>query len=415
MLRPLSLAIGLRYTRAKRRTHFVSFISFASLLGIALGVTVLITVLSIMNGFNQQIRERFFAITPAVTVQTEANIADSWKTLVKQAESVPGVVAAAPYVSGNGMIMQGRQFAGVSLMGILPSEEARISALRQHVVQGNLNSLQSGQFNAVIGRGLAETLGLQIGPSLTLFQPPSTVHLMGFFPRYKQFTITGIYHTTGGLYDGSMLFINMQDAQTLFLDGARTSGVHIRLNDLYQANNVTTQLQQILPPSDIITNWMAQFGAFFQALSMEKTMLFVILLLIVAVAAFNLVSMLVMMVNDKRADIAILRTLGARPRTVMLTFVVQGFMIGLLGTLLGLVGGLALASHVTSIANALQNLLGVQFVRSSVYFINFVPSQIKAHDVIMVSASAIIFSLLATIYPAIIAFKTEPAEALRYE
>lgn len=415
MKKPLSLMIGLRYTRAKRRNHFVSFISLASLLGIALGVTVLITVLSIMNGFNQQIRERFFAITPAVTVVTQTNLENKWQGLMKQVNAISGVSASAPYVSGNGMIMQGHQFAGVELMGILPAEEARISALGQHLIAGNIASLQSGQYNVVIGKGLAESLGVTVGDTITVITPQSTVTLIGVFPRYKVFHVSGIYHTTGGLYDASVLFVNMQDAQTLFLQGSRESGVHIRLHNLYQAQAVTDALQRVLTADYTITNWTVQFGAFFQALAMEKMILFIILLFIIAVAAFNLVSTLVMVVNDKRADIAILRTLGARPTTIMLTFVVQGLAIGLMGTILGLIGGLALASHVTSIANWLQDVFGIQFVQSSVYFINFVPSQILWHDVVTVSLWAIIFSLAATIYPAITAFRTEPAEALRYE
>lgn len=412
---PLSLIIGLRYTRAKRRTHFVSFISLASLLGIALGVMVLITVLSIMNGFNTQIRDRFFAITPAVTVMTNHNISNVWQSLIHATKKVPNVEGAAPYVSGNGMIMKGTQFAGVSLMGILPSEEARISTLAQHVVEGNLNSLQSGKFNVVIGKSLAQSLQLHVGDHINIVTPQTNVTLVGIFPRYKTFNITGIYHTTGGLYDNTELFINMKDAEILFLPGQRESGVHIKLHNLYDAPFVTNQLQTILSPEYAITNWTIRFGAFFQALSMEKTMLFVILLLIVAVAAFNLVSMLVMAVNDKRADIAILRTLGARPSTIMMTFVVQGAIVGLFGTILGLIFGLLLALNVTAIANEIQHLFHMQFVRSDVYFINFVPSKIQWSDVLAVCLASMGFSLIATIYPAMLAFKTQPAEALRYE
>lgn len=415
MKKPLSLIIGLRYTRAKRRNHFISFISLASLLGIALGVTVLITVLSVMNGFNQQIRERFFAITPAVTVTTGENISAAWPNLVRTAKTLPDVVDAAPYVSGNGMIMKGTQFAGVTLMGISPALEAGVSNLKNHLVRGNLSDLRKGEFNAVIGKGLADMLGLVVGDTMSVFTPQTNITLMGVFPRFKIFHVVGIYHTTGGLYDAGLIFVNRQDAQVLFLNGQRMSGVHIRLHDLYDAPRVSQQLEQILTPEYSVTNWTIQFGAFFEALAMEKTMLFVILLLIVAVAAFNLVSTLVMVVNDKRADIAILRTLGARPRTIMLTFVVQGAVIGLWGILLGLVGGLVLASNVTRIANYIQDVFHIQFVRSSVFFINFVPSRISAHDVIAVCLATFAFSLLATIYPAILAFRTQPAEALRYE
>lgn len=385
------------------------------MLGIALGVTVLITVLSVMNGFNQQIRARFFAITPAVTTVTRENLAKTWPMQVRAATSLPHVTAAAPYVSGNGMIMQGAQFAGVTLMGILPSEERTVSHLNQYLLAGHLASLTPGAYHVIIGKTLAQTLNLTMGDSITVLTPQATITLVGALPRYKTFTITGIYHTTGGLYDNSQLFINMQDAETLFLPDSRDSGVHLKLRDLYDAPLVSMQLQALLPPDVGITNWTLQFGAFFQALAMEKTMLFVILLLIVAVAAFNLVSTLVMVVNDKRADIAILRTLGARPKTIMLTFIVQGTVVGLLGTLLGVLGGLALAYNITSIANHLQHLLHVQFVQSSVFFINYLPSQIRASDVIEVCCAALVLSVLATLYPARMAFKTEPAEALRYE
>lgn len=415
MKTPLSLIIGLRYTRAKRRNHFISFISLASLLGIALGVMVLITVLSVMNGFDQQIRDKFFAITPAVTVMTKENIEKTWANLIDAAKILPDVADVAPYVSGNGMVMQGTRFAGVTLMGILPTDESHVSQLQKHVVQGNLNSLQSGKFDVVIGRSLALSLGVAVGDQINVLTPQTNVTLVGVFPRYKTFRISGIYHTTGGLYDSGVMFINMHDAEKLFLPGQRDSGIHIRLHDLYQAPYVTQQLQSILSPAYSITNWTMQYAAFFQALAMEKTMLFIILLLIVGVAAFNLVSTLVMAVNDKRADIAILRTLGARPKTIMMTFIVQGVLIGLMGTALGLLGGLAFASNVTSIANWLQHVFHVQFVRSDVYFINFVPSKIEFKDVLEVCLATMGFSLIATIYPAIIAYRTQPAEALRYE
>ena len=413
--RPLSLIIGLRYTRAKRRTHFVSFISGASFIGIAIGVMVLITALSIMNGFNQQIRERFFAITPAVTVMTTQNISATWQALAKEVSEVPQVTGVAPYVAGNGMIMQGKQFSGISLMGILPSEEQKISPLSSTLKAGKLSSLAPGKFHAVIGEELAEYLHVTLGDTLLVMTPQTTVSLAGVFPRSKVFTITGIYHTMGGLYDRSLVFISMQDAERLFLPEQRESGLHVQLRDLYLAPEITEVLQQQLPMGYGVTDWTAQFGAFFEALAMEKTILYVVLLLIVAVAAFNLVSSLVMVVNEKRADIAILRTLGASPRTILLSFVVQGAIVGLLGIFLGVLCGVALAANVTVIADGLQQLFHIQFVRESVFFINFVPSEILLSDVVGVSVAAFCLSLLATIYPALMAAKTEPAEALRYE
>lgn len=415
MLIPLSLRIGFRYTRAKRRTHFISFISLASMLGIALGVTVLITVLSVMNGFDYQIRHRFFAIAPAVTVMTKDDLTSVFPRLLHDVKVLPDVSGAAPYVSGNGMLIQGTRMAGVQLMGIEPDLESQISQLSTHMVDGKLNSLVPGQFNLVLGQQLASELNLQVGDKINVFTPQTNITLAGIFPRYKTFRVSGIYHTTGGLYDAGIAFMNMQDAEILFLLGSRTSGVHIQLHQLYDADIVTQALQNTLSSHFTITNWMRQYGAFFQALAMEKTMLFVILLLIVAVAAFNLVASLVMLVNDKRADIAILRTLGARPKTIMMTFVVQGMLIGLMGTGLGLIGGLLLASHATQIVDFIQNLFHIQFIQASVYFLDYLPSRIVASDVIHVCLAAFILSVLATIYPAILAFRTQPAEALRYE
>src|SRR3990167_3713773 len=415
MLKPLSLLIGLRYTRAKRRTHFISFISLASMLGIALGVAVLITVLSVMNGFDYQIQNRFFAMAPAVTILTKDNISADFKALMNEVDAIPDTKSSAPYVSGNGMLIKGTHMAGVTLMGIDPNLESRVSQLSNHLIQGKLTDLSPGLFNVILGQQLADQLNLAVGEKINIFTPQTNITLAGVFPRYKTFRLAGIYHTTGGLYDSSVAFINMQDAETLFLPGSRTSGLHIQLHDLYDAENVTRALQNSLSSDYAMTNWMRQYGAFFQALAMEKTMLFVILLLIVAVAAFNLVATLVMLVNDKRADIAILRTLGARPRTIMMTFIIQGVLIGVMGTALGLIGGIILALNVTNITNEIQNLFHVQFIQSSVYFINYLPSKIEPKDILEVCFAAIGLSILATIYPATLAFKTQPAEALRYE
>ena len=415
MFKPLSLYIGLRYTRAKRRNHFISFISLASMLGIALGVMVLITVLSVMNGFDYQIRHRFFSIAPQVTVMTGPDLSSSWPNLIKQTTNLPGVAAVAPYASGNAMLLQGSQMAGVKLMGVLPNYEKKVSRLSEQMIAGKLDSLQPGSFHILIGKSLAFAFGLTIGDKIKVLTPQTNVTLLGVFPRIKMFTVTGIYHSAGGLFDSSVAYINMKDAQTLFLLGQRESGVHLKLFNLYQAPEVSAQLAQQLSDQYAITDWTTQFGAFFQALAMEKTILFIVLLLIIAVAAFNLVSSLVMMVNDKRADIAILRTLGIRPKTVLMIFMVQGLTIGIIGTLLGIAGGLLLASHVTEIANFLQNTFGFQFVRSSVFFIDFVPSRIVSADVWHVCFAALALSLIATLYPSFVASRVQPAEALRYE
>ncbi len=416
MIRPLSLYIGLRYTRAKRRNHFISFISLASMLGIALGVTVLITVLSVMNGFDYQIRHRFFAIAPQVTVITGRNISQQWPELRTKILKLPNVTGVAPYVSGRGIINSDGQVSGLEVLGINPTLEGTISELPKSIVAGSLVTLKPNTFNIIIGQSLANNLGLSVGDHLIVFTPQINTTLAGAFPRYRQFTVSGIFKTSSGFgFEGSVAYINMQDAARLFPPGVGTSGFHVKLSNLYSANAVSQMIQNLLPATFSVTNWTVQFGAFFQALAMEKTMLFIILLLIVAVAAFNLVSTLVMVVNDKRADIAILRTLGASPGTIMRTFIIQGAVVGLIGTLLGLIGGLLLSWNVTAISNGIQNLFHVQLIKSSIYFINYLPSRVQMSDIILVCSVAFGLSLLATLYPASLAFRTQPAEALRYE
>lgn len=416
MMRPLALFIGLRYTRAKRRNHFISFISLASMLGIALGVTVLITVLSVMNGFDYQIRSRFFAIFPQVTILSSTNIEKTRQKLSKKVMTLPEVLNTAPYVSGQGILISGDQVNGVQVLGISPQKEVKVSKLGGAITKGTLQSLQPGKFNMVLGATLAENLGLKIGDKVNLFTPQVNITLVGNFPRYRQFTISGIFHTSEGFgFDTSYAYINIEDATKLFPSGVGVSGLHVKLKNLYMAEPVSLEIQKLLPPGYAVTNWTAQAGAFFQALAMEKTMLFIILLLIVAVAVFNLVSTLVMVVHDKRADIAILRTLGASPTTIMMTFIIQGAIVGLVGTILGLIGGVILSLHITALANAIQNIFHVQLISAKVFFIDYLASRIEVLDVVKVCFAALGLSLLATIYPASIAFRTQPAEALRYE
>ena len=416
MIRPLSLYIGLRYTRAKRRNRFISFISFASILGIALGVTVLITVLSVMNGFDYQIKTRFFAIAPQVTLVTQDSIDKIWPSLQKRVEVIPGVSASAPYINGKGMLINSGQLFGVEVLGVVPSQEIKISELGNKMVQGRLTELQPGRFNIVIGQALATNLGVVIGDKINLFTPQSNITPLGAFPVFKPMTVSGIFHSGNGFgFENSAAYINFIDAEKLFPPRHGARGLHVKLENLYHANSVSNDIQKHLPSQYYVTNWTQTFGAFFQALNMEKTILFVILLLIVAVAAFNLVSTLVMVVNDKAAEIAILRTLGASPGMIMRTFIVQGAIIGLLGTVVGLLGGLLLAYYVTPITNWIQQIFHVQFVQASVYFLDYLPSKIEVSDVIFVCVLSFLLSLIATIYPAFVAFRTQPAEALRYD
>ncbi len=416
MIRPVSLYIGLRYTRARKRSGFISFISLASMLGIALGVTVLITVLSVMNGFDQQIKQRFFAMAPQVTVTTAISQSHRWADLQKTVQSVPQVVASAPFVSGQAMLTNDGQVSAVNILGIDPAQEAEVSALSHYLVAGKLKSLQQGSYHIILGKKLAESLGVQVGGNVNVFTPQTSISPLGVYPRFRRFYVSGIFSTNSAFgFDSSMAYINLNDAAALFPPPHGVQGLHIKLHDLYQAGLVTQALQQKLAPYYSISNWIIQSGDFFRALAMEKIILFVILFLIIAVAVFNLVSSLVMIVNDKRADIAILRTIGASPGMIMSTFVIQGAVVGLIGTFLGLIGGVLLSLNITRLVNAIQSYFHVQLLSAQVNFINFVPSQLQFSDVWHVCVLAFGLSLLATIYPAFSACRTQPAEALRYE
>jgi lipoprotein-releasing system permease protein len=416
MIRPLALYIGLRYTRAKRRNHFISFISLASMLGIALGVAVLITVLSVMNGFDYQIRTHFFAIAPEVTVMSNQDVNNYWPRLQAQIDQTPQVVNAAPYVSGMGMLNNQGIVSGVEVVGIIPQEENKVSRLSEKMVKGKLDSLMSGDYHMVIGQQLANRMGLYVGDKVTLFTPQATTTPFGVLPQYRRFTVSGIFNTRSGFgFDSGIVYIHLQDAVKLFPASQGTSGLHVKLKSIYQAPGIANKLQSQLPHGFVVTNWTEQYGPFFNAIAMEKTMMFVILLLIVAVAVFNLVATLVMVVNDKRADIAILRTLGASPRTIMLVFVIQGAVVGLIGTIIGLIGGIILALNATRIVNFIQQIFHVQFIKASVFFVDYLPSMLQWQDIVNVALIAFALSLIATIYPAIVAFRTQPAEALRYE
>lgn len=416
MIRSFSFYIGLRYVRAKRRSRFVSFISFVSVIGIALGVAALITVLSVMNGFDYQIREQFFSVAPAVTIVTNDKMAKVWPRLSAEIDAIPGVIASAPFVDGKGMLINQGLVSGVQILGVLPEEEAKISEVPKKMVSGSFESLTSGSYHMVIGVKLADTLGLMLGDTVNLFTPQTTATPFGVLPRFRQFTITGVFNTHSGFgFDTGVAYINMRDAEKLYAVSQSMGGLHLKLSDVYQAQQISDFLTKILPSNYYVSNWTENFGTFFKALAMEKTMMFVILLLIVAVAAFNLVATLMMTVNDKRTDIAILRTIGASPRSIMMIFVVQGGIVGLVGVLIGIVGGVLLATYATNIVNWIQHVTNRQFISSSVYFIDYLPSRLDWIDVARIALWSWGLSLIATLYPAWSASRTQPAEALRYE
>jgi lipoprotein-releasing system permease protein len=416
MFQPFALYIGLRYTRAKRRNHFISFISLTSMMGIALGVAILITVLSVMNGFDQEIRSRIFGMANQVTISSLSGSLSNWQSLSKKLEHYPGITGVAPLISGQGILVNNGTTHPVQITGVLPEREKTVSVLNQKIISGSFSALRAGQFGIVLGVDLASQLGASLGDKITLLIPKLTVTPLGAMPRFKQFTVIGIYKVGSGFgFDSDMAFTHLKDAQTLFQMGNGVSGVRLKLQDLYAAPKLAQQLAQRLPPTYLVGNWTETYGSYLHAVQLEKTMMFLILIFLVAIAAFNLVSMLVMVVTDKQSDIAILRTLGATPKMILAIFVVQGSLIGIVGTLLGLIGGVTLALHVTELVNFLEKIFHVSLFSSDVYFLNYLPSQLALADVVHICLTALVMSLLATLYPAWHAARTQPAEALRYE
>ncbi|OIR07204.1 lipoprotein-releasing system transmembrane protein LolE [mine drainage metagenome] len=413
------LWIGLRYTRPKKRGDgrnlFISFISLISMLGIALGVAALIVVLSVMNGFQKELRTRILGVASHIEITgPDGELAD-WTRTARQAAQHPDVLAAAPYVSAEGMLSFDQQVRGVVVRGVLPAAEERVADFERHMKAGHLADLQAGRFGIILGADLARALQVLPGDKVTLIAPQGLVTPAAILPRLKQFTVVGIFDVGMFEYDSGLALIHMADAQKLYRMGDRVSGVRLKLKDLFAAPRVAQELQHYLDADDFVTDWTQGHANFFRAIAIEKNMMFLILLLIVAVAAFNIVSTLVMAVTDKQADIAILRTLGASPRSIMAVFVVQGALIGAIGMILGVAGGVALAKNVGVIVPALESLLHTHFLAKDVYYISELPSDLKWHDVGVIASVSFLLTLLATLYPSWRASRVNPAEALRYE
>lgn len=416
MIKPLELFIALRYTRAKRRNHFISFISLISMLGIALGVMALITVLSVMNGFSKEVRNRILGVVAHATITGAGNEGlQDWRTLAGLLENYPQVVGLAPYIYGQGMLANGSEVSGTLIRGILPEEEPKVSDLGSHMIAGRLGDLKSGEFGIILGKGLANALGVGMGEKVSLLTPQANVTPAGIMPRFKRFTVVGVFEAGMNEYDSALALMHLDDAAKLMRMESAISGVRLKLDDLYAAPRLTRQLAEELPIGYMISNWTIENVNYFRAVQMEKTAMFIILLLVVTVAAFNIVSTLVMVVADKKADIAILRTLGSSPRSIMAIFMIQGLVIGMIGTLLGTAGGVALALNIGTVVPAIEQLLGMKFLSAEVYYITEVPSEMSWLDVAKISGVSFVLSLLATLYPAWQAARTQPAEALRYE
>jgi lipoprotein-releasing system permease protein len=415
ILQPYELFIGLRYTRAKRRNHFISFISLISMLGMGLGVMALIVVLSVMNGFQKEIRARMLGASPHLEVVADGGRMEDWQPILDKVAQNPQVLAAAPYVAGQGMLSFGQSVQGVMVRGIDPLRETAITELANKVKIGRLDSLRSTEFGIVLGSDLARALGVRMGEKVMLIAPQGSITPAGMMPRLKQFRVVGIFEIGMAPYDNSLALINIVDAQKLFQMGDAVTGISTKLRDIDKAPDVAGELQRQLPQGLYANDWTHQNSNYFSAVKMEKKMMFIILSLIVAVAAFNIVSTLVMAVTDKQADIAILRTLGASPASIMKIFIVQGVVIGLIGTLMGSIGGILLALNLNVVVPFIEHLFGVQFLAKDVYYISELPSDLRYHEVILVSGLSFLISLIATLYPSYRASKTQPAEALRYE
>ncbi len=416
MFKPLEIFIGLRYTRAKRRNHFISFISLISILGIALGVMVLITVISVMNGFEKELRERILGVVSHATVQAAAGQPlQEWPEVSDLLRQYDGVTGVAPYIHAEGMLSQGAAVSGTLIRGILPSHEDEVSELSEKMLAGRLENLQAGEFGIILGKDLALSMRAGLGDKVTLITPQASVTAVGILPRLKRFTVVGVFEIGMYEYDSALALLHLDDASRLFrLDGGVT-GVRLKLEDLDDAPKLTRQLLAELPPGYYASDWTRQHANFFRAIQMEKTVMFFILLLVVIVAAINIVSTLMMMVTDKESDIAILRTLGTSPASIMGIFVVQGVVIGVIGMILGTIGGVSLALNVETLVPAIEELFKVQFLAADVYYISDLPSDMRNSDVMIIAISSLLISLLATLYPAWRASRTQPAEALRYE
>ncbi len=411
MFKPISMYIGLRYTRARRSNHFISFIALVSMIGLTLGVAVLITVLSVMNGFDRELKNRILGMVPQATVSS-TQILENWPELAQDIAKQKHVVGVAPFTQLQGMLTAHGQVSGIAISGIDPNYEKNVSIITDYMVDGSINNLKKGEFGIVLGKQLADAFAVGVNDYVTLVLPEATPSPAGVVPRFKRFKVVGIF-SIGAEVDSMVGYIALNDAATLLRlpDGAQ--GIRMKLDDIFLAPQVSNEIVSKLPANFYATNWTYTHGNLFSAIQMEKAMVSLLLFLIVLVAAFNIVSSLVMVVTDKKADIAILRTLGASPSTITKIFMVQGTVIGVIGTLAGAILGIIFATNISGLMAWLNTAFGLNLFDA--YFIHYLPSYLKWSDVIIIISLSLILSFLATIYPALRAAKVQPAEALRYE
>ena len=409
------LLVGLRYTRARRRNRFIGVNSLVSIIGICVGVWALIVVLSVMNGFQKEVRTRILGVASHVQLIGAEGRLEEWRSVAQAATRHPRVLAAAPYVQAQAMLTAGQAVRGALVRGILPAEEERVADLGQHMRAGSLEALRPGGFGVVLGADLARALGVLPGDKVALVAPQGLVTPAGVIPRLKQFTVAGIFEAGISDADAGLALVHLRDAQTLYQMGEGVSGVRLKLDDLFAARGVARELMVDLPPAIYATDWTRSHANFFRAVEIEKRMMFIILALIILVASINIVSTLVVAVTDKQADIAILRTLGAAPGSVMQIFIVQGMVIGVVGTLIGVAVGIVTALNIDVIVPAIENAFNVKFLSKDVYMIPDLPSDLQSGDVVAVALMALALAFLATLYPSWRAARLNPAEALRYE
>lgn len=414
MFRPFSLYVGLRYTAAKRSNNFISFISLVSMLGLMLGVAALIVVLSVMNGFDRELKDRILGMVPHGTISDYGKPLENWQTVAEAVNLQPGVVGTAPYIQAQGMLTNRGVVRGVLINGIEPELEQKISILGNHMKAGNLDQLTSKSYGIVLGSLLARSMGAAVGDKITLVLPEASISVAGVIPRLKRFTVVGLFEV-GAELDANLAYIHIDDAARIKRMSSGVDGIRLQFDNLFEApyriRQIITDLGEFYRASD----WTRTHGNLFQAIQLEKKMIGLLLFLIVFVAAFNIVSTLVMVVTDKKGDIAILRTLGATPGRIMRIFMVQGTVIGVMGTLLGSALGIVLALTITDLIAWVEQFFGIQFLSAEVYFISYLPSQLRLEDVVTIIGVALSISFLATLYPAWRASRTQPAEALRYE
>ena len=414
MFTPYELFIGLRYMRAKRRNHFISFISLISVFGVAIGVTALITVLSVMNGFQKELTDRTLGMASHATILERSGTLDNWREVADIVQIHPQISGVAPYFRAEGMLVNEQQVSGTVIRGILPEEEPRVSVIAEKMIEGDFKNLEAGEFGIIIGKELSHALHVIPGDKVTLVAPQANITPAGILPRLKRFKVVGVFEIGMQEFDGALALIHLDDAQKLFRKKG-PDGIRIKTMDIMQAPVVSREVMKQIPGNFWVLDWTQRHANLFHALRTEKIVMFVILTLIVAVAAFNIISTLMMTVTDKQADISILRTLGASPNSIMAIFMIQGTVIGVTGTLLGLIGGIWLASNVEWLVQSIENLLGIDFLPGNIYYISTLPSELNWTDVTVISVVAFLFSLFSTIYPARKASATNPAEALRYE